>query len=140
MKGMLQVQDRLKIQRESITQLLNQLTDEYPTLKSELKQISEQDSGSDDEYTFLEEFELLIVSVSGYAKQIQATGSVKQLDSTVAHLQQLQVFANAAIAQFYTGARRQYPEVQSYLQLLNYLRLLMLEYLQMQQTIQPISA
>jgi len=137
---MLQVPGKLKIQRESIVELLNQLTDDYVTLEAEMKKIFEQSSDSEDEFTFLEEFELLIVSVSGYAKQIQATGNVKQLDSATVHLQQLQVFANLTIAQFHMETRGQYPKVQNYLQMLDYLRLLILEYLQMQQTIQPISA
>lgn len=139
---MAQVQDHLKVQvqRDYTMQLLNQLTAEYPTLKAEMKQISGQYPGTDDEFAFLEEFELLIVSISGYAKQIQATGSVRQFDAAIAHLQQLQVFANSTIAQFYREASGQYPKVQSYLQLLDYLRLLTLEYLQMQQTMQPISA
>jgi hypothetical protein len=137
---MAQVQDHLKVQRDYTIQLLNQLTAEYPTLKAEMKQISGQYPGVDDEFAFLEEFELLIVSISGYAKQIQATGSVRQFDAAIAHLQQLQVFANSTIAQFYRGASGQYPKVQSYLQLLDYLRLLTLEYLQMQQTMRPISA
>jgi len=137
---MAQVQDHLKVQRDYTIQLLNQLTAEYPTLKAEMKQISGQYPGVDDEFAFLEEFELLIVSISGYAKQIQATGSVRQFDAAIAHLQQLQVFANSTIAQFYREASGQYPKVQSYLQLLDYLRLLTLEYLQMQQTMRPISA
>ncbi len=136
---MAQDQDRGKGQRECMIQLLHQLTAEYPTLKPEMKQIAGQYPGSDDEFAFLEELELLIVSISGYAQQIQATGSVKQLGSTIAHLQQLQVFANSVIAQFYLETGEQYPKVRAYLQLLDYLRLLMLEYLQRQSAVQPMS-
>ncbi len=137
---MLQVLDKLKVQREYTIELLNQLTAEYLALKPEMKQISGQCSGSDDEFTFSEEFELLIVSICGYAKQVQATGGVKHVDSAIAHLQQLQVFANSTIVQFYTEVRGQYPKVKTYLQMLDYLRLLTLEYLQMQEAMQPISA
>ena len=137
---MAQVQTRLEIQQEYIIQILNQLTAEYQILKPEMKLLAEQYPGSDDEFAFLEEFELLIVSICGYAKQVQATASVKRLDSAIAHLQQLQVFANTTMARFYAESRWKYPKVQIYLQMLDYLRLLTLEYLQMQQTIQPISA
>jgi hypothetical protein len=105
-----------------------------------MKQVAEQYPGSDDEFAFLEEFELLIVNICGYAKQIQVTGSVKQFDSVIAHLQQLQAFTNLTMSQFYAEARWKYPKVQIYLQMLDYLRLLMLEYLQMQKTMQPIPA
>ncbi|MGA7934527.1 MAG: hypothetical protein WCA35_13345 [Kovacikia sp.] len=137
---MAQNQDQLKGQREYIIQLLQQLTAEYRMLESEMKQIAKQYPGSDEKFAFLEEFELLIVSISGYAKQIQAIGSVKHIDSAIAHLHQLQVFANGTIAQFYAEARWHYPKMQSYLQMLDYLRLLMLEYLQIQRTMQLISA
>lgn len=83
---MAQLQDKLKVQRKYAIQLLHQLTAEYPTLKLEMKQISEQYPGSDDEYAVLEEFELLIVSICGYAKQIETTGNVKHLDATIAPL------------------------------------------------------
>jgi hypothetical protein len=137
---MAQNQDQLKGQREYITQLLQQLTAEYQMLESEMQQIAEQYPGSDEEFAFLEEFELLIVSISGYAKQIQTLGSINQIGSAIAHLHQLQVFANATIAQFYAAARWRYPKMQSYLQMLDYLRLLILEYLQIQQTMQLVSA
>jgi len=135
---MVQASDKLEVQREYTIQLLDQLTSEYLVLKSEMKQLSGQYPGSDDEFTFLEEFELLIVSICGYAKQIQATGSVKHLDSAIAHLQHLQVFANPTIAQFSSETSGRYPKVQTYLQMLDYLRLLTLEYLQMQH-MQPVS-
>lgn len=137
---MAQNQDKLKGQRDYIIQLLQQLTAEYQTLNSEMKQIADQYPGLDNEFAFLEEFELLIVSIFGYAKQIQATGSIRQVELVIAHLHQLQVFTNGAIVQFYMEARWHYPKVQAYLQLLDYLRLLMLEYLQIQQMMQPISA
>lgn len=137
---MAQNQDKLKGQQEHIIQLFCQLTAEYPMLKPEMMQIAKQYPGSDKEFTFLEEFELLIVSISGYAKQIQSNRSVWQFDAAIAHLHQLQVFGNPAIAQFYLEAREHYPKVQVYLQRLDYLRLLMLEYLQTRQTMQLISA
>lgn len=137
---MAQVQSRLEIQQEYIIQLLEQLTTEYQTLKPEMKQIAQEYPGSDDEFGFVEEFELLIVNISGYAKQIQAIGSVRDFDVAIVHLQQLQVFASTTIAQLYLEARWKYPKIHAYLQRFNYLRLLMLEYLQIQKNIQPISA
>jgi hypothetical protein len=129
----------LEVQREHINQLFQQLTAEYSTLKSEIQQINERYPGSDDEFSFSEDLELLIVDVSGYANQIKATGNVAQSDLAVSHLYQVQIFADGEIARFYEEAEQQYPKVQAYLQRLDYLRLLMAEYLQMQHTIQPIS-
>jgi hypothetical protein len=137
---MMQMQNRLETQRNYTIHLVNQLTAEYPALKPELQQIAEQFPGGDDEFAVAEELELLIVSICGYAQQIQEIGSVQSWDRAITHLQQLPVLANSTIAQFVAEAQGQYPKVQIYLQMLDYLRLLTLEYLQMQPTIQPISA
>ena len=127
---MIHAQDRLKTQGEYANHLLAQVTADYTTLRPELKQIAVQYPGSDDEFSFLEEFELWIVSICGYAQQIQTTGSVKRLDTAIAHLQKLQLSANPILARFYAEGRSNYPKVQAYLQCLDYLRLLTLEHLQ----------
>jgi hypothetical protein len=137
---MIQVQGGLKIQGEYVAQLLAQATDDYATLRPELKQIAEQYPGSEDEFSFLEEFELWISDICGYAQQIEATGRVRQGDEAIAHLQQLQFSANPMFVRLYAEAREQYPKVGAYLQSLDYLRLLSLEYLQMQQLSQPVPA
>jgi hypothetical protein len=129
----------LEAQREHITKLFQQLTAEYPTLKSEIKQINGLYPGSDDEFSFLEDLELLVVDISGYANQIKATGDVSKSDIAVSHLHQMQVFADGEIARFCEEAEQQYPAVNAYLQRLDYLRLLIAEYLQMQRTIQPVA-
>lgn len=137
---MVQFQGRLELQRTYATQLLNQLTEEYETLKVEMQQVAQQYPGLDDEFSFLEEFELWIVDISGYASQIQSTGSIKQFDTAIDHLQQLQVSANPIFARFYFEASANYSKIQAYLQKLDYLRLLVLEYLQMQAMARPVSA
>jgi hypothetical protein len=90
---------------------------------------------------------LWVANICGYAQQIQATGGVRQGDgaiplegSAIAHLQQLQFSANPIFVRFYADGREQYPKVGAYLQSMDYLRLLALEYLQMQRSSQPISA
>jgi hypothetical protein len=137
---MTQVQDGLKIQGEYVTQLLARVTAEYAALTPELTQIAKQYPGSDDEFSFLEEFELWISNICGYAQQIQAAGGVRQGDAAIAHLQQLQFSANPIFVRFYADGRERYTKVGAYLQSLDYLRLLALEYLQMQRSSQPVSA
>jgi hypothetical protein len=74
--------------------------------------------------------EILTVSISGYATQIQATGKVKNTEKAIGDLRQFNVFENPVIGQFYQQADNGYPKLQAYIQLLDYLRLLSLEYLQ----------
>jgi hypothetical protein len=74
--------------------------------------------------------EILTVSISGYATQIQATGKVKNTEKAIGDLRQFNVFENSVVKQFYQQAGNDYPKLQAYIQLLDYLRLLALEYLQ----------
>lgn len=137
---MVQVQDKLAVQREYIVQLLGQLTVDYQNTKAEQREIAECYPNSEEEFTFSEELELLTVSIRGYASQVRETETVKNCELAIAHLQQLRVLDRPVIAQFYEEERSRYPQIQSYLWRLDYLRLLMLEYLQMQQSVQPLSA
>lgn len=137
---MTQTQNQLTSQQNYIAQLLEQLTLNYQNTKLERKQIAQNFSNSEAEFTPLEEIELLTVSIRGYASQIAASGSLRNDRQAIAELQKLSVFNNHLIVQLYSEARSHYPQMQSYICMLDYLRLLVLEYLQNQQTLQLISA
>lgn len=129
-----------QVQQAYIVELLEQLNTDYQDSILDRRQIASHYSGLDKEFTALEEVELLTVNVRGYACQIKATGNVNNIDRAIAHLQELSVFNNYLIVQLYGEARSQYPSVQTYISMLDYLRLLILEYLQMHKNLQPISA
>jgi hypothetical protein len=135
---MVQVQEKLAVQRDYIVQLWGQLTVDYQNTKAERRDIAEGYPSSEEEFTFSEELELLTVSIRGYASQIRETGTVKNGELAIAHLQQLRALDHPVIAQFYEEEQSRYPQIQSYLWRLDYLRLLVLEYLQMQQSVQPL--
>ncbi|MBD2175521.1 hypothetical protein H6F42_01145 [Pseudanabaena sp. FACHB-1998] len=137
---MTQTQNQLTSQRNYIAQLLEQLNVNYQNTKPERKQIAQNFPHSEAEFTPLEEIELLTVSIRGYASQIAASGSLKNDRQAIVELQKLSVFNNHLIVQLYSEARSHYPQMQSYICMLDYLRLLVLEYLQNQQTLQLISA
>jgi hypothetical protein len=128
-----------QVQQAYIVELLEQLNTDYQNSILDQRQIARSYSSSE-EFTALEEMELLTVSIRGYACQIKATGNVNNINQAIAHLQELGVFNNYLIVQLYSEARSQYPNVQKYILMLDYLRLLTLEYLQMHKNLQPISA
>jgi hypothetical protein len=125
---MTQVQNKLTVHQDYINQLLEQLTISYQNTKLERQKINQQFSPEQD-FTPLEELELLTVNIRGYASQIAATGIVKSNNQTISELQQLSVFNNHTIVQLYDQARLYYPHLQSYISLLDYLRLLVLEWI-----------
>ncbi|MGA7953596.1 MAG: hypothetical protein WCA07_08750 [Gloeobacterales cyanobacterium] len=137
---MVQIQGKLALQRDYIVQLLGQLTVDYQNTKAERRDIAECYPNSEEEFTFSEELELLTVSIRGYASQVRETETVKNCELAIAYLQQLRALDRPVIAQFYEEEQSRYTQIQSYLWRLDYLRLLVLEYLQMQQSVQPLSA
>jgi hypothetical protein len=72
--------------------------------------------------------------------QLEYAGKVENPDQAIADLQRCRLFDVPSIAQFYQDARSRYPQTYAYIELLDYLRLLVLEYLSMQLIMQPISA
>jgi hypothetical protein len=128
---MAQVKNKLVIQQDIIVQLLVQLNSEYQKTKSERKEIAQNYLGSEEEFSFLEELELVTVSIRGYASQIERRAGVENLEEAIANLHQLRVFDRSAIADFYAETRSGYLQMRSYIRMLDYLRLLVLEYLQM---------
>lgn len=129
---MAQVQNKLAIQQDIIVQLLAQLNIEYQKTKSERKEIADSYVFSEEEFSFLEELELVTVSIRGYASQIERRAGVENREQSIADLHQLRVFDRSAIAQFYAETRSGYLQMRSYIRMLDYLRLLVLEYLQME--------
>ncbi|MCU0565708.1 MAG: hypothetical protein MUF49_03830 [Oculatellaceae cyanobacterium Prado106] len=68
---MMQIQDQLTVQQEYVAQLLHELTVEYKNLKSEQQQIAHQyPQSNNEEFKILEEIELWINNICGYASQI----------------------------------------------------------------------
>ncbi|MEB3229653.1 MAG: hypothetical protein VKJ64_01485 [Leptolyngbyaceae bacterium] len=131
---------QLDIQRNHIVRLFQQLTVMYADLKTEISHITIHYPVPDDEFSLWEELELMIVSISGYVKQIQSSKTVHKIQAAIAHLQTLSVFAIPIIDQFYRTEGDRYPRTKSYLQLLDYLRLLTVEYLQSLQADELIPA
>lgn len=129
---MAQVQNKLAIQQDIIVQLLAQLNIEYQKTKSERKEIAHSYVFSEEEFSFLEELELVTVRIRGYASQIESSAGVENREQAIADLHRLRVFDRSAIAQFYAETRSGYLQMRSYIRMLDYLRLLVLEYLQME--------
>jgi hypothetical protein len=128
-KVTLNEQDAKHLQ-QCINDLLIQITTEYQQTQSERRDIATIFAQSDEAFSFLEELELLTVDLRGYASQIQMLGWVNNLSSAIAHLQNLRLFSIPTIAQFYFETGQDYPKLKNYLRQLDYIRLLLLEYLQ----------
>ena len=118
-----------EVTKNYIHHLLQQLIDDYQTTKQERKDIAALSPASDEDFTVLEEIELLTSDIRGYASQIQAQGSIENEQEAIERLQTMRVFDVPAIAQLYFTTNADYLHLKAYIRMLDYLRLLILEYL-----------
>ena len=116
-----------------IMHLLDEIKLAYPNNQRERKEIVADFRPSNEEFSLLEEIELLTVSLRGYANQIQAQGWILNETQAIEQLRSMRVFRIPVIVQFYFGSNGNYEQMKAYIRMLDYLRLLMLEYLQDEQ-------
>ncbi|MEG4218888.1 hypothetical protein QUA27_26630 [Microcoleus sp. Pol14C6] len=129
---MTQVKKKLAFKQDIIVMLWAQLTVDYQKTQSERREIAHSYFGSEENFSFLEELELVTVSIRGYASQIEARAGIEHREEAIAELYQLRVLDRSAIAQFYDETRARYLQMRAYIRMLDYLQLLLLEYLQME--------
>jgi hypothetical protein len=128
--GLLNSLNEQELTKININQLLSQLTNAYHNTRSERQEIIVQFPPADEEYSLLEELELLTVNLRGYASQLQCKGQIVNKAEVIEQLQGMRVFNVPQIARFYFGSNGRYEQMKSYIRMLDYLRLLLLEYLQ----------
>lgn len=123
-----------ELTKNYIIQLLEQLTIDYQNSSSERKLIASELITTEDEFTILEEIELLTTDLRGYASQIKLRGYLENSQQAIKILQQMRLFEIPIIAEFYFNNEHHYANLKSYLRMLDYLRLVILEYLNLSQT------
>ena len=124
------VLDQQQVIKRNISQLLSQLTNTYQNTRSERKEIVTQFPPENEEFSLLEEIELLTVNLRGYASQNAVTIQVINKDEVISQLQAMRVFSVSQVGQFYFNNNGKYEQIKNYIRMLDYLRLLLLEYLQ----------
>jgi len=113
-----------------IVHLLDEIKLAYQNTQRERKEIVDNFRPSNEEFSLLEEIELLTVTLRGYGNQIQAQGWILNETNAIEKLREMRIFRIPVIAHFYFGSNGKYEQIKGYVRILNYLRLLMLEYLQ----------
>ncbi|MEQ8974222.1 MAG: hypothetical protein RIE73_27975 [Coleofasciculus sp. C1-SOL-03] len=113
-----------------IVHLLDEIKLADQNTQRERKEIVANFRPSNEEFSLLEEVELLTVTLRGYANQIQAQGGILNETNAIDQLREMRFFRIPVIVQFYFGSNGKYEQMKGYIRRLDYLRLLMLEYLQ----------
>ena len=116
-----------KTGKEYIEQILKQLLTDYQKTKEERHQIALWEESQ--EFTILGVIEIFTTDIRGYAFQIIANNSLENNQEIVDNLQKLKIFDIPYFAEWYFSTESHYPQVKSYVETLNYLRLLLIEYI-----------
>lgn len=118
-----------ELTKNKIIQVLEQLIINEKNCTEEKKQLAVNFSSSEDDFNLLEEIELLTTDIRGYACQIKAQDSINSEEIALSKLQKMRFFNLPNIGEFYFNNQLNFPQVKNYLQMLDYLRLLIIEYL-----------
>jgi hypothetical protein len=119
---------------KKIVELLTQLTQDYQSiLQQDKSSLLENFPLSDHEFSILEEIDLLTTELRGYASQINVNQQIKNPDQTFIKLRNLRILANPSLAELYFIKNEQFPLIHQYLQKLDYLKLLIIDWLMLQE-------
>jgi len=118
---------------KKIVELLTQLTQDYLSiLQQDKSSLLENFPLSDHEFSILEEIDLLTTELRGYASQINVNQQIKNPDQTLTKLRNLRILSNPSLAELYFIKNEQFPLIHQYLQKLDYLKLLIIDWLMLQ--------
>lgn len=118
---------------QKIINLVNQLTQDN-------QQLLEQDKSllfatfppNDQTLSVLEEIDLLTTDLRGYANQIVFHQQICNPDQALTTVKSIDLFQNPSLAELYFIRNKQFPLFYQYLQKLDYLRLLVIDWLTLQ--------
>ncbi|MFM8295064.1 MAG: hypothetical protein ACKN9E_11020 [Microcystaceae cyanobacterium] len=118
---------------QKIIDLLTQLTQDYQQLlQQDTRPLLEKFPINNQEFSILEEIDLLTTTLRGYASQIQINQQVKDPDQALNNLRNLCIFSHPRLAELYFTQNQQFPLIYQYLQKLDYLKLLLIDWLMLQ--------
>jgi len=108
--------------------LLDQLTHDYHQIQqSESKLFIEAFSLNEQEFSIMEDIDLITSDLRGYASQIKITNQIQNPDQALKYLRQTFILSNPLIADLYFFQRDKFPLTHQYLQKLDYLKLLLID-------------
>ncbi len=116
--------------RQRFSELKQRLLNEEKALKKERHHLWLMEKELSQEETVWDRLELLSTDLLGYVSQIAYRGYTSQNPlEVIAHLHKLNLFEIDCIIDWYYTEYEEYPKLKKYFELLDYVRLLTLEYI-----------
>jgi hypothetical protein len=118
---------------QKMIDLFNQLTQHYQQLLQQDKTLLfEIFPPNDQTLSILEEIDLLTTDLRGYASQITINQQIQNPDQALTRLRSMRLLENLSLAELYFTKNKQFPLFYQYLQKLDYLKLLLIDWLILQ--------
>ena len=119
--------DNAKNAKEYIVRVLKQLLTDYRNTKEERHIIALWEESQ--EFTILGVIEIFTTDIRGYASQVIASDNLENNQEIVDNLYKLRMFDFPYFTEWYFSNDSDYPQIKRYVETLNYLRLLIIEYI-----------
>ena len=110
-----------------IFQILDKLVIDYQQTRSERIQIALWEKEKD--FSLLGIIEMLTDEIRGYSLQSISSYNLENSQEILSDLQKIKLFEILYVADWYFSLEFDFPRIKNYLETLNYLRLLVIEYL-----------
>jgi hypothetical protein len=129
--------EKFSINQNRLSELKTRLLTYEKAMKDERRKLWETENDSEQEYTVWSQLEILSTYILGYVSQIITSGSTRQEPrEALDHLHQLSIFDVDCIVDWYRSSGDEYPKIKQFFELLDYIRLFTLEYVERYQLLE----
>lgn len=120
------LQNNSNTSKEYINKVLNQLLIDYKNTRQERRKLTHWEESKD--FSILGEIEIFTDNIRGYASQI-TNNTLENPQKSLERLKKIQIFSIPDFWNSYFQYENEYPQLKKYIKKLNYLRLLVIEYI-----------
>ena len=117
--------------KDYIGKVLKHLLSDYKNTREERRQVALWEESKD--FSILGEIEIFTTDIEGCASQVIANDDLENSQDMINKLTKLQIFDVSYFADWYFSEETQFTQIKRYIEKLNYLRLLMIEYISLYQ-------
>ncbi|MFB2935682.1 hypothetical protein ACE1B6_10550 [Aerosakkonemataceae cyanobacterium BLCC-F154] len=122
-----ELNENTKAAKEYIDRISKQLLTDYQHTKEERHKIALWEDSQ--EFSILGVIEIFTDDIRGYAAQAIANDTLENPQQIAENLQGLKIFDVPYFTNWYFSHESDYPQIKRYVETLNYLRLLIIEYI-----------
>lgn len=117
--------------RKLIAEVFESLIPEYRNTRAERRKLPDQEWDAHHEHSILGDIQLFDTYIAGYAAQIAEKGNLIQPPhQALSDLTHYQFFTRPYLSEWYFAPDNNYPKLKAYVRKLDYLRLLLMEYIE----------